>query len=179
MQNPPHPSDGDPAMWRVYWTPELLAQVLQACNWPTLMAISRANHYGRELVRMVVRDRMRYLLNPFICTPDSTNNFLAFMDTLNRTGGGVLGSIARRLLAVNAPFLQHTNEHSTKKYDSSFDLNIVVPFGMIDQMMEWFRENGLGDWRYRSPSYGYRRNIVSFVTGRKGAGADKASLCAL
>lgn len=173
MQTPPHPSDSHPVIWRVYWTPELLTQILEACEWPALMEVSRANRYGRDAVQVVVEYRLRRLVEPYIATRNSSNNFSSFIETLDKLGGGVLGSIARRLLAVNAPFLNEVNEKTSLEYDSSFDLNIVVPLGQIEAIVNWFTQNGWGDWQYRLPASGYRRNVLTFVTAKKDVGDDK------
>lgn len=165
-----HPSPTDRAVRRVYWTPELLTQVLRLCEWPSLMLVSRCNRYGRDAVRVVVEEKMRQLLEPFV---GPVEVFKTFMQALEKSGGGLVGSIVRRLLAVNAPFLAEVNEATSLKYDSSFDLNIVVPRGEISFMIDWFTKLGWGEWEYRMPACGYRPNVTTFVTARKDVGGRK------
>lgn len=132
------------------------------------MVVSRAHPYGREAVQRVVKDRMRLLLRPFI-----GDSFKSFLEVLNSTGGGLVGSIVRRLLAANAPFLDSINTNTSLKFDISFDLNVVVPHDRIKEMVDWLTKNGWGEWEYRMPASGYRRNVATFVTARKDIGMRK------
>lgn len=170
MQAPSHCSQGDRAIWRVYWTPELLGLVLGFCEWPTIMQVARGNSYAREIARFVVEEKMRRILEPFIGPVECFKSLIQALDT---SKGGIVGSVVRRLLAVNAPFLEHTNQGTSLTYDSSFNLNIVVPRGQITFIIDWFTNNGWREWEYRMPACGYRPNVTTFVTARKYVGGRK------
>jgi hypothetical protein len=111
----------------MYWIPEVMEQVAAYCDHPTLMAMSHANGYGRELVQREMGIRIKAMLDPFI----KPEQFDRFMNILHAASGGIMGSIARQILACNAPFMNEAITEAKTRFYVAENLNIVVPFGKL------------------------------------------------
>ncbi|KAJ2911696.1 hypothetical protein MD484_g8717, partial [Candolleomyces efflorescens] len=106
-----------------FFTPELVVNMLSFCDFPTVMAVARTGTYGRSMARTAVLFRVRAELLPFIPRED----FHTFMEMLYDTEGGIVGSVARLMLADNSLFMIQESRSGHTSLNSPFDLNIAVP----------------------------------------------------
>ncbi|KAJ2919812.1 hypothetical protein MD484_g572, partial [Candolleomyces efflorescens] len=141
-----------PGAQETYWVPELMEQVAAYCDHPTLMVLSRANGYGREIAQREMGVRIKTMLHPFI-KPDEYDRF---MNALHTVGGGVMGSVARQILACNAPFMNRAIAGETTRFYQAENLNIVVPFGKLTpftKALEEFGYDGIPQFKNIFPAF--------------------------
>ncbi|KAF5331978.1 hypothetical protein D9611_009022 [Ephemerocybe angulata] len=103
---------------------------------------------------------LKHILCPFILL----HQFYDFLEKMNDTGAGIMGSVARRMLATNSMMMQHAIKVKDFRYLRSNDLNIVVPKGSLDAMVEWFTAHSYDAWDTEvvsKPYVGSVRRMVS------------------
>lgn len=128
-------------------TAEMIGEIIFYVDWPSLMALSKSTSIARRCVRVEIRMRINSLVGGFI----SKDTLKSFFDVLQTLDSVIVGSVARRLLAMNATWwnqaiksLGHSNIHP---FDFSFDLNIIVPFGKFAAMRDYLSSIGFGNWK--------------------------------
>jgi hypothetical protein len=95
------------------------------------------------------------------------------MAMLDKTGGLLVGSVARRLLAMNTAWwfegeMVATNKYNPddvrlqNPYDFSMDLNLIVPHGQVDACKAYLEEVGYGAWTEERVSVHFR-NVAGRV----------------
>ncbi|KAJ2919826.1 hypothetical protein MD484_g592, partial [Candolleomyces efflorescens] len=147
-----------PRSREVFALSEIMLEILQYCDWYTLMSVSRSSVFGRSLARIVIRGRLRSLITPFM-PPDL---FLPFMTMLHNLGGGIIGSVPRLMLAQNAVFHLCMTKRGDKSFHA-FDLNIVVPYGKLERCRSWFEARGFTHWADFDISTAFLSTVVAFT----------------
>ncbi|KAH6871666.1 hypothetical protein BKA70DRAFT_1026755, partial [Coprinopsis sp. MPI-PUGE-AT-0042] len=130
----------------LFTTSEMISEIIFYVDWPSLMALSKTTSTVRGCVRVEVRMRIDGLVKAFIPKDDITS----FFDTLYTVDGVIVGSVARRLLSINAAWwkqgIKSLGYSLFHPFDFSFDLNIIVPFGKLSAMREYLSSIGFGNW---------------------------------
>ncbi|RXW15201.1 hypothetical protein EST38_g10654 [Candolleomyces aberdarensis] len=151
----------------VFGAPEILMEILSYCDFPTVMAVSRTNKHGRRVAQIVVRDRFRQVLAPFV----GSAQFTSFVRMLTTTGSAVNGSIVRRLLAQQCDFMLLAN--SVIRYNRSANVNIITPRGQLDSCKSWFTDNeGYTIWERKTIAIPYKTVVRDLWVGEKPRCAD-------
>jgi hypothetical protein len=84
-------------------TSELLEQIIELCDWPTLTSLGCVSHHLRLLRQRVLRMRVLYFLSRFIPLSSITR----FMELLDSTFTVVFGGIVRCIMSAgNATFYE-------------------------------------------------------------------------
>lgn len=151
---------------QIYSHIKIFPQILAHCNWPTLMAVSRASSYCRLSVRRMVKLVIFERLAPFVGSEDECS---AFFDLLHRKEGGILGETARDIFGVNSDY--DADKAGPRCFQDTQDslqiLNLVVPLGEMLSCVNWFGARGYGQWSKWPPRRQYSRTVANFVFGEK------------
>lgn len=145
----------------VYNIPELLGHILGFCDWRTVMSVSRTDPIGRSVARWVIQERIRFILQPFV----PAECFNSFLTLLHDTGSAVVGSIIRRLLALNSGHDVDIPQRLLPKLNSSHDINLLVQAENADAWVDWYTNQGYGGWRYVAVYEGYTSSVDSVMLG--------------
>jgi hypothetical protein len=135
--------------------PEMLLEVLSYSDWSTVIAVSRTNTYARTIAQLAVLYRIRSEIAPFVPRSD----FLDFMDMLHAVGGGIVGSVARLMLADNSLFLM-----KRARYNAA-DLNLVVLPGQLAEAKSFFKRRGYSKWSDVTVANVYKGVVAEVVDG--------------
>ncbi|KDR70801.1 hypothetical protein GALMADRAFT_144295 [Galerina marginata CBS 339.88] len=127
----------------VYDVPELLESIAEQTSWKSLVALGNSSKYAQELMRRIVRRRIKHLVLPFTF---HARNVDMFFTLLRVTEAGITGSLAWSVMAA-------VEERSEPRPLN--DLNIVVPKG--GQRL-WY-------WMRFLASLGYSRIMYSEALG--------------
>ncbi|RXW14192.1 hypothetical protein EST38_g11663 [Candolleomyces aberdarensis] len=118
----------------------------------------------RHIARQEIRIRIRDVIGPFI----DEDEFDVFLQLLNAIGGGIVGSVARRLLARKSLFMDKAYEYGTEgQYDVSRDLNIAFRKGEMDKAKDCFAALGYTEWEDRTIYGAYKSVLSAFAVGTK------------
>lgn len=103
---------------------------------------------------------MECVVDPFV----PHNKLAGFIRMLDDTGGAIVGSAARRLLAAGSLYMRDRLERGYLQWDYSFDLNVLAPSGSYDACVRWFQDQGyvIGHASVEEP---YRGAVSEVVRG--------------
>ncbi|RXW14313.1 hypothetical protein EST38_g11541 [Candolleomyces aberdarensis] len=147
-----------------FLVPEIMEAVLSQASFPTVMAVSRVNQYGRSLAQREIRVRIRDVLAPFV----DEDQFDGFMQALQALGGGIIGSHARRLLALKSKVMDDAFDMDPDHpYHRSTNLNLVVLKGALDKAKDCLEAIGYSEWCHPNVDRPYREVVKSLVVGVK------------
>lgn len=139
----------------LYGCRELMEQILSMCDWRFLMMFARLERYSRTIVQYLVRKTLTNLLASWFDDP------VVFLQLLEATGGGVTGSVARKLMECNSRFLREAS--LTDREGRCHDLNLVFPTGTFAQAVDFVRQQGYGKIDFPSPDHHYSESINRFA----------------
>ena len=107
------------------------------------MAVARLNRWGREIVRLEIRARVKRLLITFV----QENRVDEFINVLFETRAGIAGSVALELLLTNSDWYNPMKdpvklEERGCVAEPSPDLNILVPESNLAAWVAFLRKAG-------------------------------------
>lgn len=140
----------------VYGCRELMEEILAQSDWTVLMRFSRLEKYSRTIVQYLVRRHLKAIVADWVGDGD------AFLDMLQSTGGGITGSVARKLLGVNSSILK-TMVLVTRTVVCN-DLNLVMPKGRIEDALTFLACLGYTEVKHGSPSPPWAASVSRFAT---------------
>ncbi|KAF6763372.1 hypothetical protein DFP72DRAFT_1060535 [Ephemerocybe angulata] len=155
-----------PASHQVFRTPELLENILIRADWQSVMSISRSSFYGRTVAQLAVCCRILEVILPFV--GNKMEKAKKFLDMMDRVGAGIIGSVARRLLAINSAWMDEAISAGITRFVSCRDLNLVVPPGRLELAVGWLGSLGYNTVRISPPSLPYSDSVTQIARmGRK------------
>ncbi|EAU80835.2 hypothetical protein CC1G_04945 [Coprinopsis cinerea okayama7 len=132
---------GVPVARRIFLTVELLFQILEQVDWPTLIQMSRTSTLARFAAVAEGRRRVYLALSRFI----TKGQVLSFLTALKDSQGIVVGSVASTIPRYGAPSFERSDKLLLDS-DDPYDLNIVVPAGRQAQFMDAMHQFGFKTW---------------------------------
>lgn len=159
-----------PAGVVMYNCREILEQVLSTCEWRVLMMFARLERYSRTIVQYVARKILKDILAPWM---DDTDGFFLLLES---TGGGITGSVARKLMEINCDSICELGITSTCRHHQCYDLNVIFPTGRFSEGVTFFRREGYTKIDFPSPAPSYSQSVIRFATcSRVGQGTRPVS----
>ncbi|KAJ2914246.1 hypothetical protein MD484_g6187, partial [Candolleomyces efflorescens] len=148
--------------------PEMALELLSWSDWSTLIAFSRISKYGRDMAQLATLYRIRSEVAPFV----TRIKFQDFMDMLHRTGGGIVGSVPRLMLADNCKFMM-----KRKRYAPA-DINLLVLQGQLQEAKSFFKTLGYSKWITLTVETVYKGVVSEVIEGVRPAspGVNQATV---
>jgi hypothetical protein len=162
-----HPTAGQ----MLYGVMDVVLELLTYADWPTLMAFSRTASAGRGCVQFEVRVRVRMVVTFFI-SRDDLNRFFDELDAHNVL---IVGSTVRNLFYMNLSWcrmMTGSAQSTSHPLVRPRDLNLIVPRGHQEAMVEVLEIMGYGGWTNEFESLHYEGVLRSIVRGFKIGSVD-------